>query len=70
MDDTKAWYASSGVWGGIIAVVTAGLGFFHFTISAADQVNVVQGLATAGAAVGGLVAVIGRIAASKKIGSP
>lgn len=69
MDDTKPWYASSGVWGGLIAVVTTGLGFLHYSVSPADQVNIVQGLATAGGAIGGLIAVIGRVMASKKIGS-
>lgn len=69
MNDNKPWYASSGVWGGILA---AGVGLValitHTTITQADVSSLAGDLAAIGGAVGGIIAVYGRIKATKKIG--
>lgn len=70
MDKTKPWYASSGVWGGFIAVLSPLLGvLFHVSLSDADATAVSDALATLGGAIGGIVAVYGRVKASSKISS-
>jgi hypothetical protein len=68
MNESKPWYASSGVWGGVIAVLAAVLGLLGYSIGAEDQVALAGYVATIGSVVGGLLAIIGRVRASKKIG--
>ena len=33
MDETKKWYESSGVWGGVITIVAVAAGYFGYTIA-------------------------------------
>jgi len=68
MDETKPWYASSGVWGGIIAVAAPVVGALHFNISPADQASLSVAIAAIGGSIGGIVAIVGRVTASKQIG--
>lgn len=71
MNDTKPWYASTGVWGGIIAVLTPLIGaFFHMTVSSADSAALADALAGIGTAIGGILAVYGRVTATTQIGAP
>lgn len=65
---TKKWYASKGVWGGIVAVVAAIAAGFGYQLGPEAQGDLVTALAAIGGAVGGVVAVAGRVVASKKIG--
>jgi hypothetical protein len=68
--DSKPWYASSGVWGGILAVVAPLIGvLLHKTVSSADITAVSDALAAIGGAVGGLIAVYGRVNATTTIGT-
>lgn len=67
-NDNKAWWQSKTVWGGLIALAAGILAAFGFTLSPEDQntlVNIVVGIT---GAVGGLIAVVGRVKASKKVG--
>jgi hypothetical protein len=69
MDQFKSWIESKAVWGGIAAVAGAALSLGHYTLTPADAahaVDLVTGIVTA---IGGLVAIYGRVVASKKIGS-
>ncbi|MCK5296456.1 MAG: hypothetical protein KAJ75_06175 [Alphaproteobacteria bacterium] len=66
--DTKPWWKSQGVWGGIIAVAAGIGGLFGYSISGADQASIAEAGIGIASAVGGLVAIIGRISASKNIG--
>lgn len=66
--DTKPWYLSKGVVGGAVAVLASIAGLFHYSIAPADQAQLVELITGLGALVGGGVAIVGRIAASKKIG--
>lgn len=65
--ETKSMWASKGVWGGIIAVVASGAGIWGYTITPADQGNIVELITSIVALGGGALAIIGRIFASKKI---
>lgn len=68
MIDTKSIFASKGVWGGVIAVLAGGAGLLGFTVTASDTSSIVSHIDSIVAAVGGLLAIWGRISATKKIG--
>lgn len=65
--DTKGLLASKAVWGGIIAVLAGAAGIFGYTVSPEDVESVTTLVTGIGAAVGGLLAVYGRIRATKVI---
>lgn len=67
MEDSKPWYASKGIWGGIIAAVTAALAAFGVTITESDQESLVQSGLALVAAVSAVLGVYGRAKASKKL---
>ena len=71
MTETKAWYESKTVWGGIIAIIAAILGIFGHQIDQETQqflteqsVQIASALA---AAFGGAIAIYGRVKARKVI---
>lgn len=68
MDDFKSLLASKTFWGGFIAVLAGVLGFFGYQILPEDQAALVDAGAAVAASVGGVIAIWGRIKASKKIG--
>jgi hypothetical protein len=68
LSGTKPAVASTGVWGGIIAVIAGIAGLFGYSITEADQASLVQSVSAGMATLGGLIAVWGRVRASKKIG--
>jgi len=68
MTDMKSILASKTVWGGLIAIAAALLGMFGYTVTPSDQVAVVDAIAAVAAAVGGAIAIFGRIVATKRIG--
>lgn len=69
--ETKAWYQSKAVWGGIIAVVSGILGLFGKQIDKETQEFLSQSAVELSTAVmtiiGGIVAIYGRIKADKLI---
>jgi hypothetical protein len=74
-NETKAWWQSAGIWGSLVVVLSAGAGLVGYTIAPEDQAHLVTAatktaeLATqATALVGGLVALFGRVRATKRIG--
>lgn len=70
MIDTKSWTSSLGVWGGIIAIAAPALGgALGYTISADDARQVVEIGSGLVSAFGGLLAVVGRIRATKRVGA-
>jgi len=68
MEENKLWYQSKTVWGGLIAVGAAVAGSFGIDIDAGTQGEIVDYIVVGIGAIGGLVAVWGRVKASKKIG--
>lgn len=68
MEDSKAWYASRGVWGSLVAVGAGIAGIWGYSITEADQATVVAAVSAIAGSVGGLVALWGRLKASKKVG--
>lgn len=76
MEDQKPFYASATIWGAGVAVVAGVAGVFGYTITPADQAALsdsiaqVVTLASSVAALGGgLLAIWGRVRASKTIGA-
>ena len=67
MNGTKPWYASKTVWGSLVAILAAVLGFWGVDVSADDQRRVTEMIVQATGAVGGLVALLGRFAATRKL---
>lgn len=68
MDAIVPWWASKGIWGGVVAVVAAIVnGITQHTITAADVAQAVSLLTNIATAAGGLMAIYGRVVASKKI---
>lgn len=68
MDQTKGFFASKTIWGGLIVIIAAIAGLFGYTISADDQTALLGYLDNAALIAGGLLTIWGRITASKKIG--
>ena len=67
MDDFKSLFASKTFWGGALAVVAGILGFFGYQIGGPDQAALIEAGSAIAASVGGVIAIIGRIKATKEI---
>ncbi|WP_438749445.1 hypothetical protein [Pararhizobium sp. O133] len=67
MNELKNWYLSKTVWGGLVAILASCGNLFGLDIAPEDQSGVVDGLTTLVAAVGGLVAIWGRISARTRL---
>ena len=61
------WYKSKGVWGGLIAVGAAIAGAFGYMISPEDQASLSEAAVVVAGAVGGVLAVYGRVKAEKMV---
>lgn len=69
MDQSKPWYQSSGVWGGILAALSPLAGMvFHVSFPSSEIMAFADALALTGSGVGGALSVLGRIKANSKIG--
>jgi hypothetical protein len=69
MSDVKTLFASKTFWGALVAVLAGALSLFGYQLGAADQAELINALSGIAAAAGGLLAIYGRIVASKRIGS-
>jgi len=67
MQGTKNILESKTIWGGMVAVLAAVIGLGHYTISPADQAGLTDLLTNGAAVIGGMLAVYGRIVASKEV---
>ena len=63
----KAWYTSKTVWGGLIAVGAAIAGGFGVVVDADTQGQIADLVVVGVGAVGGLIAIYGRVKAGKII---
>lgn len=69
MDDFKALTQSKTFWGAIIALGGSALTLGHYTLMSADAAQAVDLLSGIASAIGGLIAIYGRVVATKKIGA-
>ena len=68
MDGVKGFFESKAIWGGIAALAAGGVGIGGYTMSADDArqaILLVQGIMSS---LAGLVAIWGRVKATKRIG--
>ena len=63
----KPWYLSKTVWGSVVAILAALAGLFDIDLDAATQARAVEMIVQAVGAVGGLVALVGRLRATTRI---
>lgn len=67
-DDTKHFLASKTIWGAVVAAMAGVLLIMGHPISLTDQTTLINDLTELGVIVGSLLAIYGRITATKKIG--
>lgn len=67
-DESKSWWMSKTVWGGVVALIGGILGVFDYTLAPEDQALILEIAAGITTGVGGIVAIWGRTKASKTIG--
>ncbi|MEM5473424.1 hypothetical protein WNZ14_16960 [Hoeflea sp. AS60] len=68
MTDIKSWCQSKTLWGAIMTIASAGLGLAGVDVGDADRDALIELLTSLGAAIGGLIAIFGRITAKNRIG--
>lgn len=69
MVDVKGLFSSKTVWGGLIAVLAPIVGhFFHVSVTDVDIQGVGDIVSSVVTAFGGLMAIVGRVLATKAIG--
>ncbi len=68
MDVMKNWYQSKTIWGALIAVAASALQLAGLEIGAAEQAELADIAVTLTGAVGGLLALYGRLVATGPIG--
>jgi cytochrome bd-type quinol oxidase subunit 1 len=68
LDTIKGALSSKTVWGGIVTVASVIAGIFGYTVAEGDTAALVEAISQLGAVVGGIIAIVGRIYATKKIG--
>ena len=68
METVKPWYVSRTIWASLIMVAATLLGLLGFPIEDADADALVDAILQAVAAVAGIAAIVGRLAARSRIG--
>ena len=67
MDDMKAWYQSKTVWGALVAVMAPLLQVVGLNLPRGFEGELVEGLMTVAGGVGGVIALYGRLSATRVI---
>jgi hypothetical protein len=67
MYDVKSLFASKTIWGGIIALIASAAAIWGYSITPADQAQIVELITSIGGLIGSVIAIYGRIVATKKI---
>lgn len=68
MSTDKPWYLSRTIWAALIVVGASGGGLVGLSIDGAEQTLLTDAVLQAVAAIAGIVAIVGRIAAKNRIG--
>lgn len=67
MNEAKPWYQSRTVWGGLVAFGAAMAGLLGVDVDAATHEMLALSLTNGAAAIGAVVAILGRLAAQKTL---
>lgn len=67
-EDSKSAFRSKTIWGGLMAIAAPLLGLLGYSLSPADQAEIVAAVSAIFGAVGGLITIYGRLTATKRIG--
>lgn len=67
MNDTKPWYLSRTVWASVVGILLSLAGLVGVSVEMVNPEGLTDALLQAAAAIAGIVAVIGRLAATRKI---
>lgn len=67
MNDTKSPFASKTIWGAALMLISLALNAFGYDLTTEDQALVVETVVTAVGAIGTLLAIYGRLTATRKI---
>lgn len=68
MENMKQWYLSKTVWGALVAILAGLLPVMGMELDAGAQSQLADDFVSLVGAVGGLVAVYGRLTAEKRLG--
>ena len=68
MTDIKPWWQSKTLWGAIVTVASVALGLAGLELGEADAEALTGLLTSLGAALGGIIAIVGRLKAKSRIG--
>jgi hypothetical protein len=68
MTDMKPWWQSKTLWGAVVTIASAVLGLTGLDLAEADREALTGLLASLGAGLGGVIAIMGRIRARSRIG--
>lgn len=68
MTDIKPWWQSKTLWGAIVTIGSAVLGLSGLDLGETDREALTGLLTSLGAAIGGMIAIFGRIKAKNRIG--
>ena len=68
MEEMKQWYLSKTVWGALIAIVASLLPSAGLALDAGAQSQLADDLVSLAGAIGGLIAIYGRLTADKRLG--
>ncbi len=68
MTDIKSWWQSKTLWGAIVTIASAVIGLAGVDVGDADREALIELLTSLGAAIGGVIAIFGRITAKNRIG--
>tara|TARA_R110002020_G_scaffold18931_6_gene65450 strand:+ start:1242 stop:1448 length:207 start_codon:yes stop_codon:yes gene_type:complete len=68
MTDIKPWWQSKTLWGAIVTLGSASLGLAGLDLGETDREALIELLTSLGAALGGVIAIFGRVTAKSRIG--
>lgn len=68
MTDIKPWWQSKTLWGAIVTIGSAALGLAGLELGETDREALIELLTSLGAAIGGVIAIFGRVTAKSRIG--
>ena len=66
-ENSKTWLQSKTIWGALIAIAASAASLAGVEIEAGEQAEILDGIISLVAAGGGILAIIGRIAARSRL---